>query len=93
VCCVHLAVLGTVGGCLASSAHEWLLQRLAAVITLLGIAAVALGRCVLRLWHLVSLALAKLQALWDKGVADGGADGEAVAKKLNVNAPSKNFVP
>ena len=32
VCCVHLAVLGTVGGGLASSAHEWLLQRLAAVI-------------------------------------------------------------
>jgi hypothetical protein len=31
--CVHLAVLGTVvGGGLASSAHEWLLQRLAAVI-------------------------------------------------------------
>jgi hypothetical protein len=31
VWCVHLAVLGTLGGGLASSAHEWLLQRLAAV--------------------------------------------------------------
>ena len=52
VCCVHLAVLGTVGGGLASSAHEWLLQRLGAVTAQRGIAAVALGRCVLRPWHL-----------------------------------------
>jgi hypothetical protein len=37
---------------LASSAHEWLLQRLAAVIAQRGIA-VALARCVLRPWHLV----------------------------------------
>ena len=48
VCCVHLAVLGTVGGGLASSAHEWLLQRLEAVAAQRGIAADALGRCVLR---------------------------------------------
>ena len=47
VCCVHLAVLGTVGGGLASSAHEWLLQRLAAVIAQRGIA-VALATRVLR---------------------------------------------
>jgi hypothetical protein len=52
MCCVHLAVLGAVGGGLASSAHEWLLQRLGAVIAQRGIAAVALGRCVLRRWHL-----------------------------------------
>ena len=44
--CVHLAVLGAVGGGLASSAHEWLLQRLGAVTAQRGIAAVALGRCV-----------------------------------------------
>jgi hypothetical protein len=39
VCCVHLAVLGTGGGCLASSTHEWLLQRLvhAAVIAQRGV--------------------------------------------------------
>ena len=43
VCCVHLAVLGTVGGGLALSAQEWLLQRLAAVIAQRGIA-VALAR-------------------------------------------------
>ena len=47
-----LAVLGAVGGGLASSAHEWLLQRLGAVTAQRGIAAVALGRCVLRPWHL-----------------------------------------
>jgi len=40
--CVHLAVLGAVGGGLASSAHEWLLQRLAAVIAQRGIAALGL---------------------------------------------------
>jgi hypothetical protein len=44
VCCVHLAVLGAAGGGLASSAHEWLLQRLGAVVAQRGIAAVALGR-------------------------------------------------
>ena len=54
MCCVHLAVLGAVGGSLASSAHEWLLQRLGAVVAQRGIAAVALGRCVLRPWHLES---------------------------------------
>jgi len=50
--CAHLAVFGAVGGGLASSAHEWLLQRLAAVIAERGIAAaaaVALARCVLLL--------------------------------------------
>ena len=47
-----LAVLGAVGGGLASSAYEWLLQRLGAVTAQRGIAAVALGRCVLRPWHL-----------------------------------------
>ena len=74
--CVHLAVLGTVGGGLASSAHEWLLQRLGAAIAQCGIAAFALGRCVLRPWHLVSLGtLVKRQAAWAKGVADGGATG------------------
>jgi hypothetical protein len=52
VCCVHLAVLGAVGGGLASSAHEWLLQRLGAVAAQRGIVADALGRCVLRPWHL-----------------------------------------
>ena len=52
VWCVNLAVLGTVGGGLASSAHEWLLQRLGAVIAQRDIAAVALGRCDLRPWHL-----------------------------------------
>ena len=39
VCSVHLAVLGAVGGGLASSAHEWLLQHLGAVIAQRGIAA------------------------------------------------------
>ena len=53
VLCVHLAVLGTVCGGLASSAHERLLQRLAAVIAQRGIA--ALARFVLRPWHLESL--------------------------------------
>ncbi len=48
VCGVHLAVLGTVGGGLASSAHERLLQRLGAVIAQRGIAA---PRCVLVPWH------------------------------------------
>ena len=43
MCCVHLAVLGTVGGGLASSAHERLLQRLRAVFAQRGIAAVALA--------------------------------------------------
>ena len=76
VCCVHLAVLGTVGGGLALSAHEWLLQRLGAGIAQRGIAAVALGRCVLRPWHLVSLGtLVKRQAPWANGVADGRATG------------------
>ena len=46
VCCVHLAVLGTVGGGLALSAHEWLLQRFAAVIAQHG-TVVALARCAL----------------------------------------------
>ena len=65
VCCVYLAVLGTVGGGLASSAHEWLLQRLGAVFAQRGIAAVAFGRCVLHPWHLVSLGtLFKRQAPW-----------------------------
>jgi hypothetical protein len=74
VCCVHLAVLGAVGGGLASSAHEWLLQRLGAVIAQRGIAAVALGRP----WHLESLGtLVKRQAAWANGVADGGATGTA----------------
>jgi len=54
MCCVHLAVLGAVGGSLASSAHEWLLHRLGAVVAQRGIAAVALGRRVLRPWHLKS---------------------------------------
>ena len=75
----HLAVLGTVGGGLASSAHEWLLQRLAAVITLRGIAAVGP-------WHLVSLgtlALAKLQALGTKEFR------ECRAKKNGLHAPHK----
>jgi hypothetical protein len=44
VCCVHLAVLGTVGGGLASSAHEWLLQRLGEVVAQF---CFALGRSVL----------------------------------------------
>ena len=52
MCCVP--VLGAVDGGLASSAHEWLLQRLGAVTAQRGIAAVALGRCVLRPWHLES---------------------------------------
>jgi hypothetical protein len=52
---VHLAVLGTVGGGLASIADEWLLQHLKAVTAQRGIAAVAHCRCVLRPWHLVSL--------------------------------------
>ena len=65
VCCVHLAVLGTVGGGLASSAHGWLLQRLGAVAAQRGIAADALGRCVLRPWHLESLGnLVKREAAW-----------------------------
>ena len=72
MCCVHLAVLGTVGGGLASSAHEWLLQHLAAVIAQRGIDAVALARCVLRPGHLVPLGtLVKRQAPWANGVADG----------------------
>jgi hypothetical protein len=51
------------GGGLASIAHEWLLQSLGAVIAQRGIAAVALGRCVLRPWHLESLGtLVKCQA-------------------------------
>ena len=74
--CVHLAVLGAVGGGLASRAHEWLLQRLGAVIAQRGTAAVTLGRCVLRPWHLESLGtLVKREAAWANGVADGGATG------------------
>ena len=76
MCCVHLAVLGAVGGGLASSAHEWLLQRLGALIAQRGIAAVALCRCGLRPWHLESLGtLVKRQAVWANGFADGGATG------------------
>ena len=60
VCCVHLAVLGTVGGGLASSAHEWLLQRLAAVIAQRGIA-VALAPRVLRPVHLGTLVKNQLE--------------------------------
>jgi hypothetical protein len=72
VCCLHLAVPRAVGGGLASSAHELLLQRLGAVPAQRGIAAVALGRCVLRPWHLVSLGtLVKRQAAWANGFADG----------------------
>jgi hypothetical protein len=41
-----------IGGGLASSADEWLLQRLGAAIAQRDMAAVALGRCVLRPWHL-----------------------------------------
>jgi hypothetical protein len=70
------------GGGLASSAHQWLLQRLGTVfarraaVALGRIAAVALGRCVLRPWHLESLGtLVKRQAAWANGVADGGATG------------------
>ena len=75
MCWVHLAVLGAVGGCLASSAHGWLLQRLGAVAAQRGIAADALGRCVLRPWHLESLGnLVKREAAWANGVADGGAE-------------------
>ena len=67
MCWVHLAVLGAVGGCLASSAHGWLLQRLGAVA--------AQRRCVLRPWHLESLGnLVKREAAWANGVADGGAE-------------------
>ena len=63
------------GGGLASSAHEWLLQRLGAVTAQRG-NAVALGRCVLRPWHLVSLGtLVKRQAPWTNGVADVGRRG------------------
>ena len=73
-----LAVLGAVGGGLASSAHEWLLQRLGAVIAQRVIAAVALGRCVLRPWHLVSLGslvlLVKRQAARANGLADEGRE-------------------
>jgi hypothetical protein len=49
----HLAILGTVGGGLASGAHELLLHHLAAVIAQRGIA-VALGRAssVLGIWCL-----------------------------------------
>ena len=60
MCCVHLAVLRAVSGGLASSAHEWLLQRLGAGIAQRGVAAVALGRCVLRPWHLKSLTRAQV---------------------------------
>ena len=46
-----------------SCIDEWLLQRLGAVIAQRGIAADALGRCVLRPWHLESLGtLVKRQA-------------------------------
>ena len=76
VCCVHLAVLGAVGDCLTSSAHEWLLQRLGAVIAQRGIAAVSLRRCSLRPWHLESLGtLVKRQGAWANGVAERGSDG------------------
>ena len=64
------------GGGHASCAHEWLLQRLAVVIAQGGIAAVALGRCVLSPWHLVPLGtLVKHEAPWTNDVADRGATG------------------
>ena len=72
MCSVHLAVLGTVGGGLASSAHERLLQCLGAVIAQRGMVAVALGRCA-SVHDLVSLGtLVKRQAAWTNGDADGG---------------------
>ena len=75
---MHPAVFGTVGGGLASSAHEWLVQRMGAVTARRGIAAVALGRCVLRPWHLVSLGslvlLVKRQAARANGLADEGRE-------------------
>ena len=46
-------VVTRIGGGLASSAYEWLLQRLAAVIAQRGIASIGLARC-LRRWHLLS---------------------------------------
>ena len=81
--CVHLAVLGTVGGGLALIAHEWLLHSFGAVITQCGIAAatVTLGSCVLCPWHLESLGtLVKSQAVWANGVAEGGATGRCRAQ-------------
>jgi hypothetical protein len=57
VCCVSWQSLEQIGGGLASSAHEWLLQRFAAVTAQRGIADVGP-------WHLVSLGtLVKRQAL------------------------------
>ena len=90
VCCVHLAVLGTVGCGLASSAHEWLLQRLAAVIAQLAIAD-ALGRCVLRPWHLLPLlTLVKRQALWANGFADAGEPREDVVRIGSRSGPRRH---
>jgi len=76
-----LAVLGAVGGGLASSAYEWLLQRLGAVIAQRGIAAVALGRCALRPWHLKSLGFVKRKAAW----ANGRVTSEITGKKRGTN--------
>ena len=48
---------------------------LGAVAAQRGIAADALGSCVLRPWHLESLGnLVKRVAVWANGVADGGAE-------------------
>ena len=50
--------------------------HLGAVVAPSGTAAVALGRCVLRPWHLESLGtLVKRQAAWVNAVADGRATG------------------
>ena len=68
VCCVHLAILGTVSGGLASSAHEWLLQHLQqfshSVALLLSLSAAAFS--VLGIWSVGTLV--KRQAAWANGV-------------------------
>ena len=95
VCCVHLAVLGAVGGCLASSAHEWLLHRLGAAVAQRGIAAVALGRCVLRPWHLESLGtLVTSQASSRRGQrscrrgSDRKTSGAALSRADDISSPN-----
>jgi len=85
VWCVHLAVLGAVGGGLASKAHGWLLQLLAAVIAQRGIA--ALARCVFRPWRLVPLEQAPKSSFKPRGPTELPTAEE---RRADVGHPHKH---
>ena len=74
------------GGGLASSSPDFLLQRLAAVTAQRDIAAVALGRCVLRPWHLVPLGTLARQQTPARGPTElpEGTSGDYILQWDNI---------